>query len=716
MREQKANDNGFPVVGKQVKEQQIFPFEQLVEYDGAANKITINANVTINGDTNIGELDIDSGSAAEGETLLADGEGGASWGLPKQLDTDGATAGYILSAGENGKSIWIAANFSGSPKGVYATLNDLQAAYPTGAEGIYVVQADGHWYYWNGSAWTDGGVYLSTGDAVTHDENQLKDSNGNNIYPELEDDSIVRNKLKFYTIEANNLLNDTIFEIEKKLNYGWSGTLNDWTTYSDGRYTYMWIKVDYNTRYWGNPLAIYLFNSNKEYISTLDGIANVFKNFDIPNNANIYYACVMYPAITTEPLFRKTSVAIDDKVYDDELTLQPKNFNISTRCKRVVSYDEIVDFSNAVGSTGVTIKNDNKTYFSKSSKLCYATKTSGVSSYTVTKTARIENWKSMTFVFYIPYETWLGNTVNSGYIQGYINGNINYGWYFNGRYKWGWNFIKIRKSDIPNAPTYVTSITITLNPRDSVTDNSNFGFITLDSVVFNLKMKPCVLLNFDHVYQESIDNGGYDLLFNNNIKFSIFTHGFNNLSNSYKELIRKAIDDHNCELGSYGGANSNNTIINDDNSSYLQKYNDMMSLRSEFYEVFYGENKSYASSQAKLTPKMERAILDSNFKLIRALSGLPMAYFDNNCNWITHIEFSQMTYNQIKALIDDAIEYGDCLPLFTHGIANDENSGISSTSIPLSIMTQVVTYLSSKISNGEIETLTFDEFYHSCID
>lgn len=79
MREQKANDNGFPVVGEQAKEQQIFPFEQLVEYDGATNKITINANVTINGDTNIGELDIDSGDAPKGQVLTADGDSGASW-------------------------------------------------------------------------------------------------------------------------------------------------------------------------------------------------------------------------------------------------------------------------------------------------------------------------------------------------------------------------------------------------------------------------------------------------------------------------------------------------------------------------------------------------------------------------------------------------------------------------------------------------------------
>lgn len=50
---------------------------------------------------------------------------------------------------------------SGSPKGVYATLSDLETAFPDGDDGIYVVSADGHWYYWNGSAWTDGGVYLS---------------------------------------------------------------------------------------------------------------------------------------------------------------------------------------------------------------------------------------------------------------------------------------------------------------------------------------------------------------------------------------------------------------------------------------------------------------------------------------------------------------------------------------------------------------------------
>ena len=52
---------------------------------------------------------------------------------------------------------------SGSPKGTYATLSALQTAIPTGNTNIYLVTADGKWYFWDGSAWTAGGIYQSTG-------------------------------------------------------------------------------------------------------------------------------------------------------------------------------------------------------------------------------------------------------------------------------------------------------------------------------------------------------------------------------------------------------------------------------------------------------------------------------------------------------------------------------------------------------------------------
>ncbi|MGG1527028.1 SGNH/GDSL hydrolase family protein [Peribacillus frigoritolerans] len=72
---------------------------------------------------------------------------------------------------------------SGSPKGTYVTLAALQSAFPTGNSNMYVVTADGKWYYWNGTAWTAGGVYQSTGiadNSVVH-TNILSDDKTVNI-------------------------------------------------------------------------------------------------------------------------------------------------------------------------------------------------------------------------------------------------------------------------------------------------------------------------------------------------------------------------------------------------------------------------------------------------------------------------------------------------------------------------------------------------------
>lgn len=52
----------------------------------------------------------------------------------------------------------ITAVASGSPAGVYATVAALTTADPDHSK-IYVVTADGHWYYYGNSQWNDGGAY-----------------------------------------------------------------------------------------------------------------------------------------------------------------------------------------------------------------------------------------------------------------------------------------------------------------------------------------------------------------------------------------------------------------------------------------------------------------------------------------------------------------------------------------------------------------------------
>ncbi len=87
----------------------------------------------------------------------------------------------------------------GSPRGAYASLSALQSAFPSGAQGVYVCSDNGHWYYWSGTTWTDGGVYQAT---------------------EIVDGSIDQNKLAI----ATNILQDY-----QALNY--IKTLSNFSTY-----------------------------------------------------------------------------------------------------------------------------------------------------------------------------------------------------------------------------------------------------------------------------------------------------------------------------------------------------------------------------------------------------------------------------------------------------------------------------------------------------
>lgn len=54
----------------------------------------------------------------------------------------------------------------GTPKGTYPNVSALRSAKPSGDKGIYVTTDNGHWNYWDGSSWADGGSYQSPTDGV----------------------------------------------------------------------------------------------------------------------------------------------------------------------------------------------------------------------------------------------------------------------------------------------------------------------------------------------------------------------------------------------------------------------------------------------------------------------------------------------------------------------------------------------------------------------
>ncbi len=147
----------------------------------------------------------------------------------------------------------------GSPKGVYATLADLTAAYPSGAAGTYLVEADGFWYYWNGTIWKDGNVYQATGignGSVTNvklGEDVIKLKSGKNLYNKEVD-------ILGFFVQASN------------------GVLAGNAVYNATEF----IEVDPDSNYYRSYVhQLAFYDSGKQYISGLSSGAT----FTTPSNA-----------------------------------------------------------------------------------------------------------------------------------------------------------------------------------------------------------------------------------------------------------------------------------------------------------------------------------------------------------------------------------------------------------------------------------------------
>lgn len=146
---------------------------------------------------------------------------------------------------------------SGSPKGVYASVSALQTSFPTGNTNIYVVTADGGWYYWNGTAWTKGATYQSTG---------------------LSAGSVAEDRTTFFKKSTKNLLNPTTANIGYFLS---SGAL------TAGSYnTTDYIPVSASTSYVANQQARFVeyYDSGKSYLT--GSVSQNVAGFTTPANAS----------------------------------------------------------------------------------------------------------------------------------------------------------------------------------------------------------------------------------------------------------------------------------------------------------------------------------------------------------------------------------------------------------------------------------------------
>lgn len=241
---------------------------------------------------------------------------------------------------------------SGSPSGVYSTVSALTTADPN-HDKIYVVTADGHWYYYNNTTntWTSGGVYQSTGistsDPVIQDL-YLKDK--------LYNDYIVLNENASFTTAFNLEIGDTLI-IDVQNNITSPQGVNVFTLNHLNGYT---LEIRAKGRYEftpvvSGPLRFYFIGSLSNFIANVyfkTSLRDTVKEINNKVNEIDYNYIINQPSLPSITLRKKY---IHDN-YDKSITKSYVMSNATT-IENVENYST----SSSVGhpSPVIRIRNNN---------------------------------------------------------------------------------------------------------------------------------------------------------------------------------------------------------------------------------------------------------------------------------------------------------------------------------------------------------------------
>ena len=165
---------------------------------------------------------------------------------------------------------------SGSPKGVYATVSDLETADPD-HDYIYVVTATGNWYYYDTTltTWTSGGTYQGT--AIPDDDMKRL----NTAYSEV------------LTTEVTDLSDYYHYYINSTSPY--SENTGDNARTSEYIICQGYNKITYKTSLSSGGFELVFYDRNKTILPTISIIgdsANTEKTVSVPNTAYYVRLCV----------------------------------------------------------------------------------------------------------------------------------------------------------------------------------------------------------------------------------------------------------------------------------------------------------------------------------------------------------------------------------------------------------------------------------------
>lgn len=328
---------------------------------------------------------------------------------------------------------------------------------------------------------------------------------------------------------------------------------------------------------------------------------------------------------------------------------------------------------------------------------------------------KVDNVESATLCFYIDKTTYSNFTDSDG-IRIHLSSddpNITIANYYTYIIKksemvQGWNFVKHPISDFtkygnPDARN-IQSVSIEIGRND----NLNGLYFYLNSIIFNQKMKPTVILTFDGTYDESISYL-YPYLIARGIPASILLSSARTLTAAAFDYFIGLRVAHNWDIGMYG-CNPNREILTQDDN-YRNQYLALRDSKTWIQDNMVENPISYSAPYGNLRPITVPLLKDLGFKIARTEgTGYTANFSEKDFAISVQLISNLTTTDEMKKKIDYAINNNLALCLYTRDVT-EYGSEADATQL---MFESIINYIMEKVNNGELQCLTMSEFYHRC--
>ena len=276
----------------------------------------------------------------------------------------------------------------------------------------------------------------------------------------------------------------------------------------------------------------------------------------------------------------------------------------------------------------------------------------------------------------------------------------------------GWNclkkplkdFIKVGSPD----KAAIQSIRLEIVRNDQI-NNSD---IYISSIIFNQKMKPTLLLNFNGVYDHGFEYT-YPYLYSRNIPCTIFTNSGTTLTKDAKAKLSKYHYTYGWDIAPYGCHPNKELLIQDDND-YEQYIN--LLFTDSYIKALRANPISYSAPYGNLQDNTCKILKSMGYKIAR----IENIYKNTYCSFFGRNDFcmpvikvgNKNNSEDINEWIDYIIETGQCMALFT----NDVTEYGTDSSLKEVTFENVIDHIMEKVDSGELQLMTFEGFYNKCVN